>query len=243
MNLIPFTPQRFTDSALFLKDVDGQKLLIKTFINGDAESRLVLEQKKNLHWSASGFRVPKLLDTRIPEISGPYLAMEFIEGVNLSDYLKDQQAPLQAKLKILGEIFATNHQRHLQALANEDELLIHTDPNTDNIILSDGSIVFIDFEHISKVGSIPFAVAKEVATFVRRVIRNIGATHTDQVVEIMLNAYNYDDVMMNKLEELALGRSFQNLRRLKARLRKRKDPELVTRYDVADAVSRMRKNH
>jgi tRNA A-37 threonylcarbamoyl transferase component Bud32 len=247
MSLISFTPRRFTDSSLFLKEINGQKLLIKTYLNDDSDSRRKLESQKNLHWSACGFNVPKLvdidpIDIELGEISDPYLVMEFIHGVNLSDYLQDRQVSPETKLKTLSEIFEINHTRHLLALANEDDLLIHTDPNTDNIILSDGRIFFIDFEHISKPLDITTAVAREVATFARRAIKNLGVGHTGEVITLLLVAYQYNGAIMDKVEELTFGRSFQLLHRFKDHVKKRKDPELVSRYDVAETIKLLRSN-
>ncbi len=247
MSLISFTPRRFTDSHLFLKEMNGKKLLIKTYINDDRDSRRELESRKNLHWSAYGFNVPQLIDIELTglelgEIADPYLVMEFIHGVNLSDYLKNGQVSVETKLGPLSEIFELNYRRHLLALANDDSLLIHTDPNTDNIILGDGRIFFIDFEHISKPLDITTAVAKEVATFARRVIKNLGARYTSEVITLLLDAYQYNGAIMDKVEELTFGRSFQLLHRFKDHVKKRKDPELVSRYDVAETIKLLRIN-
>ncbi len=240
MSLDSFTPVRFTDSTLFLKEIDGQKLLIKTFINEQKEARRELELEKNLHWSASGFRVPGIIDIEFREITEPYVVMEFIDGINLSDYLKNPEVLLAAKLEVLGGIFKINYRRHLIALGNNDLLLIHTDPNTDNIIIRSNQFFFIDFEHFPRSLEISAAVAKEVATFARRVVRDLGIAAMQNVVEIMLVAYNNDALILDKVEELTLGRSFQWLHRLKNNLKKRMNAKLVTRYDIIETIRLLR---
>ncbi len=246
MSLDSFTPVRFTDSTLFLKEIDGQKLLIKTFINEQKEARrelelaLELELEKNLHWSASGFRVPGIIDIEFKELTEPYVVMEFIDGINLSDYLKSPAILLAAKLEVLGDIFKINYRRHLIALENNDLLLIHTDPNTDNIIIRTDQFFFIDFEHFSQSLEISAAVAKEVATFARRVVRDLGIAAMQNVLEIMLVAYNNDALILDKVEELTLGRSFQWLHRLKNNLKKRMNAKLVTRYDIIETIRLLR---
>jgi len=242
MSLSPFIPGRFTDSTLFLKEIDGKKLLIKMFVNEQKEDRREMELRKNLHWSAAGFRVPRIVDIKFNEIIEPYVVMEYVEGSNLSDYLKNPEIPLVEKLKVLRELFETNYRRHMLAREREDTLLIHTDPNTDNIIISPSGLVFIDFEHLSKALDIPAAIAKEVARFTRRVIKDMGASYTKDAVEILLLAYNYDVSVFDAVEERALGQPFQPLHRLKNKLKKFKNPELVTHHDIAQAIKLLRAN-
>lgn len=236
MSLTPFTPRRFTDSELFLKDVGGQKLLVKRYLNDDRQSRQELEVARNLRWSSHGFCVPKVLDIECEGIDQPYVVMEYVAGIHLSEYLADPQVSSADKLKLLEEVFRTNYRRHQLALANRDLLLVHTDPNTDNVILSSGRIYFIDFEHISSSRDILTAVSKEVATFTRRAVKNIGKRHLHEVIEILLQSYHGSMDIIDKVEELTLKRAFQPVHRLKHWLNKQLNPDLVTRYDIVDAI-------
>ncbi len=240
MSLNPYTPERFTDSILFLKEIDGQKLLVKTFINQHKESRRELELQKNQRWNAAGFCVPRIMDIEFKEITEPYVVMEYIDGINLSDYLKNPEIPLTAKLKTLSEIFKINYRRHMLAREQNDALLIHTDPNTDNIIISPKGLVFIDFEHLSKTLDISNAIAKEVGRFIRRAIKDLGTNYMREAIEILLTAYNYDASIFNSVEELALDRPFQSLRRFKNKLKKLKNSKLVTHQDIAEAIKLLR---
>jgi len=243
MSLEPFNPQRFTDSQLYLKEVDGSKLLVKVYLNEDKFARRDLEISKNRHWRNCGFDVPEILDMQCDEIAEPHVVMRYVAGLRLSEYLKDKEIPAQEKLNILESIFIKNFMRHDMALAHHDLLLLHTDPNTDNVILNQEVIWFIDFEHISKTQDVLTGVGKEVATFARRVIKDFGIEHTDEVIHALLQAYQFNPAIMNKVEELTFARPFQFLHRLKHGLRKKTRARLVTRYDIADAVRNLRLFH
>lgn len=240
MSLSPFSPQRFTDSQLYLKELNGNKLLVKAYLNQDKFARRDMEVSKNQHWRNCGFDVPEILNVQCDEIVEPHVVMRFLPGMRLSEYLKDKGIALQEKLNILESIFIENYRRHGRALTHNDMLLLHSDPNTDNIILNQGVIWFIDFEHISNTQDVLTGVGKEVATFARRVIKDLGVEHTDVVVHTLLQAYQFNNVIMNKVEELTLARPFQIIHRLKHALRKKAQARLVTRYDIADAVRNLR---
>lgn len=243
MSLISFNPQRFTDSQLYLKEIDGNKLLVKAYLNEDKFARRNLEISKNRHWKNCGFHVPEILDMLCDEIIEPHVVMKYVPGMRLSEYLMDKGIAVQEKLDILQSIFIKNYRRHEMALAHHDLLLLHTDPNTDNIILNQEVIWFIDFEHISKTQDVLTGVGKEVATFVRRVIKDFGIEHTNEVILALLQAYQFNVAIMNKVEELTFARPFQFIHRLKHGLRKKAQARLVTRYDIANAVRNLRSTH
>lgn len=202
-----------------------------------------MEVQKNLHWSTSGFCVPRIMDIEFNEIVEPYVVMEYINGTNLSDYLKDPEISSAAKLETLSELLRINYRRHMLAREHDDALLIHTDPNTDNIIISSSGLVFIDFEHLSKALDISRAIAKEVARFIRRVIKDLGVNYTNDVIGILLAAYNDDISVFDRVEERTLGQPFQLFRRFKNKLKKLRNPKLVTHHDIAEAIKFIRASH
>jgi len=243
MSLSPYNPQRFTDSQLYLKEVDGRQLLVKTYLNEGKFTRRDMEIARNRRWEDFGFRVPEILGLQCKEIAEPHVVMQYVPGTRLSEYLKDKRLDTHAKLKTLASIFLLNCSRHDMALANHDLLLLHTDPNTDNIILDGEDIWFIDFEHISEPQDVPTGVGKEVATFTRRVVNDLGIEHLNEVVQALLQAYQFNATILTKVEDLTLARPFQFIHRLKHGLRKKGDAELVTRYDIADAIRKLRLAH
>jgi tRNA A-37 threonylcarbamoyl transferase component Bud32 len=240
MNLRQITPDRFTNSRLLLHEAPGRKLLIKAFLGDNKEHRRELEGKKLTHWKAAGFSVPQLFDLQFPEVTEPYLVMEFIAGDTLKDFLRNAATALDLRLATLADLFRLNYRRHMLVRSHHDLLLVHTDPNTDNIIVSNGDFYFIDFEHSSKKTDSTSATANEVGTFARRVIRDLGVEHSRSVVERLLVAYHYDGEIFDKVEDLTFGRPFQLLHRIKDRLRRLKNSRSVTRYDVADIVRLLR---
>ena len=240
MNLKQITPDRFTDSRLLLHEAPGRKSLIKVFLGDNKEQRRELEAKKLTRWKAAGFSVPQLIDLQFPEVTEPYIVMEFISGDTLKDFLRTAATPLELRLATLVDLFRLNYRRHMLVRSHHDLLLVHTDPNTDNIIVSGRDFYFIDFEHSSKMADITSATANEVGTFARRVIRDLGVEHSRSVVERLLAAYHYDSEVFDKVEELTFGRPFQSLHRIKDRLRRLTNSRTVTRYGVADFIRLLR---
>ena len=236
MELIPFTPKRFTDSELFTTDLDGKKYLVKSYLCDDAELRRELERAKLRHWRACSFRVPNFLEDQEVALESPHLLIEFISGVNLSDALKDSSIAYEVKRGQLEQVYLENAKRHSIALGNNDKLLVHTDPNTDNILLMDHTYVTIDFEHPSKDRSILEAIAHEVATFSRRALTDLGREHLEDIVGIVNQCYTDKPDVLEKVCQLTLGRNFQFYHRFKDGKKKAKKPDLVTRYDVADSI-------
>lgn len=243
MSLYAFNPQRFTDSQLYVKVIGGNKLLIKTYLNADKFARRDMELTKNQHWRKCGFDVPEMLDMQCAGIVEPHVVMRYVPGIRLSEYLKNGETAFTEKLVTLEAIFKLNYRRHGLALAHNDLLLLHTDPNTDNIILDQGAIWFIDFEHIAARQDVLAGVGNEVATFARRVIKDLGIAHTSAVIRALLEAYQFNDTIMDKVEELTFARPFQFMHRLKHALRKRTQAKQVTRYDIADAIRNLRLGH
>ena len=240
IELTEFAPSRFTDSRLYIAEIDGRKWLVKIYANEQQQLRRDLERSKLLHWRERAFPVPQLLDVSLDDIAQPYLVMEYVDGAGLGDYLRKAGIAWSDKKNVLSSILHRNAERHALARHERDALLIHTDPNTDNIILSGQGYFYIDFEHPGSIENLETAMAAEVATFVRRVLNDVGAEFIEEVVSLLLQAYDHDVALFTRIESLTLARPFQLLHRLKDKQKKRKNPDLVTRYDVADAVSRLR---
>ncbi len=240
MNLKQITPDRSTNSRLLVHEAAGGKLLIKVFLGDNKEQRKELEAKKLTCWKAEGFCVPHLIDLQIPEVTEPHIVMEFISGDTLKDFLKVEAKEPDRRLTALANLFRLNYRRHMLARSRQNMLLIHTDPNTDNIIVSGSDFYFIDFEHSSKITDIASAVANEVGTLARRIIRDLGTERTRSVIESLLVAYHCDREIFDKIEHMTFGRPFQPLHRIKDHLRRLMNSRSVTRYDVADSIKALR---
>jgi len=236
MELTRFTPKRFTDSELFTVELGGKKYIVKSYLGDDAELRAKLEYAKLKHWRSHSFRVPSVIEGQKVPLETPNLLIEFVVGVNLSDALKDRSVAYEVKRSQLEQVYAENAKRHSLSLENDDNLLIHTDPNTDNIILTDQSYVTIDFEHPSKNKPILKAIAHEVATFSRRVLTDLGREHIEDILSLVGQSYAANPEILEKVRQLTLGRNLQFYHRYKDQKKKAKTPGLVTRYDIADGI-------
>ena len=236
MTLVPFTPKRFTGSELFTTELEGKKYIVKSYLGVDAAERCELERSRLNHWKNHFFRVPDFLDGQQVALDAPHLLIDFIPGVNLSDVLKDEMFSYEVKRGQLEQVYLENVKRHISAIENNDQMLVHTDPNTDNILLVDDFYVTIDFEHPSKERPILEAIAHEVATFTRRTLTDLGREHISDVVELICHCYTKKPEILEKVCQLTLGRNFQFYHRYKDNQKKVKKLGLVTRYDVADAL-------
>jgi len=240
MELTPFTPSRFTESMLYTFQQDGAGYFVKVYLGENAGLRRDLELSKLNQWSCQNFPVPKVNGTNIPRITDPYLIMEFIQGISLSYYLKDESFKFDIKINLLKKIFLSNYKRHQSAIKNNDKLLVHSDPNTDNIIVSGEEFHFIDFEHPGKKRHVLDACANEAASFCRRVVRDLGRSYLINIMTLFYNIYATENELLTRVEALTYNRSFHLVHRIKDRLKKAKNSELVTRYDVADALHELR---
>ena len=83
--------------------------------------------------------VTRLVDAGLDEQAGPFLVMEWVEGTDLAQWLKDNEPPLAQRLELfcqLAEATAHAHQR----------LIVHGDIKPGNVrIREDGTVKLMDF--------------------------------------------------------------------------------------------------
>ena len=238
MLITPFHPKRFTESELFIAKLDDKSFLLKTYIGNHAILRQEMEQTKLAHWRYHQFPVPNTFQIDIPPVKQPYLLMEYIDGQALSEYLKQSSITDDEKLSLLTQIFRCNAKRHQLALDLSDLHLIHTDPNTDNILIKDHEFFYIDFEHRVKEKTIVVAIAQEIATFCRRICTDFGREQIDTIIRLMLAEYNNQEIIQ-KVISLTTERPFQIIHRTKDQRKKQKNPAIITRYDIVDAIKKL----
>ncbi|MFO7798723.1 MAG: serine/threonine-protein kinase, partial [Rhodohalobacter sp.] len=83
--------------------------------------------------------ISRLLDGGITEDGSPYLIMEYVEGVPLDDYCREQKLPLEERLSIFLQICKAVQFAH-------SKLIIHRDLKPDNIFVTpNGRIKIMDF--------------------------------------------------------------------------------------------------
>jgi tRNA A-37 threonylcarbamoyl transferase component Bud32 len=239
MQLTSFEPSRFTQSSLFRATSNRCEYLVKSYLGPRADLRRDLEARKLRHWAALGFSVPAVFDIEVTQLKQPYLVMGYIESVTLKQFLQQPECQPQEQTSLLASVFECNARRHRLALNTNDSLLIHTDPNTDNILVTDQLFFHVDFEHPARETSITLAVAQEIATFARRVASHMDREQLPETVASLWSAYDHDQRLFGQIVALTRGRPLQVLHRFRDRRRKRAAPLLVTRYDIADAISKL----
>lgn len=224
---------RNSDSRLSLVDLHGKRWLLKVYLNDFKKERCALEQTKLRHWRHAGFAVPLLFDECMEGETEPHLLIEFIEGQNLREVLRNRELPVRNKMDILRAIFVENAARHRMAKAANDRLLVHTDPNTDNILVGIGTHTYIDFEHDSQHGDITEMIGNEIAVFVRRAANDLGKVHLRELCALAFDAYREQPTLLAAAEGMTLGRHWHWAHALKDRLKRLWAPDKVTKYEVA----------
>lgn len=131
-------------SVYFAERVDGefsQQVAIK-FLKSGFYSLYLRERFKREKQLLSRLHHPniaRLLDGGITEDGSPYLIMEYVEGVPLDRYCKEQNLKLKERLSLFLQICRAVQFAH-------SKLIIHRDLKPDNIFVTpDGQIKIMDF--------------------------------------------------------------------------------------------------
>ena len=83
--------------------------------------------------------IARLLDGGVTEHGDLYLAMEYVDGVSIDHYCKDNHLPIRDRLLLFTRVCAAVHFAH-------QNLVVHRDLKPDNIlVLSDGTPKLLDF--------------------------------------------------------------------------------------------------
>jgi len=240
MVLAPLTTFRASTNRAWLMEEGGQRWLVKHYVGDAAEARRDCEARRLGIWNRHGFRVPKIEDFRVTELEGkPYLVMEFIEAPTLQEVLKDSLQPLNDRLQWLRSIVAENRRRHDLTVKLQESDLLHHDPNTSNVLCPpNSSCCFIDFEGAVAGWQAGF-IAIEIAKLFRWAARDLGRREIEAVAALIVEAYVGREDWLRTISQRTLERPFQFYHRWQDGRRKRTAPDEVTKYDVADALTRL----
>lgn len=97
------------------------------------------ERERNILASLEHPNIARLYDAGITESGQPFLAMEYVQGSNLSEYCDLHQLPLSARLALFEQVLEAMQYAH----AN---LVIHRDIKPANILVSEsGRVHLLDF--------------------------------------------------------------------------------------------------
>ena len=83
--------------------------------------------------------IARLLDAGVSPDGLPYLVMEYVEGVPITDYCRDRRLPLQERLRLFQTVCSTVHYAH-------QHLIVHRDIKPANILVTkEGTPKLLDF--------------------------------------------------------------------------------------------------
>jgi tRNA A-37 threonylcarbamoyl transferase component Bud32 len=192
------------------------------------------------HWKKAGFKVPDIYDKQVQGVAKPYLVTSFIDGMTLQDYLLKDNEVIDKKIKTLSKLFRILSQRHDYAIRTDNRYLIHYDPSSDNILYTENGFYFIDFETIlPKRCSVLESASIELAITCRWIVRDLGIELIEEVLKLMVLPYTKQESLLRYIINRTLNRPFQFYHRRKNRHRKLEFPQDVTKYDIADALSKL----
>ena len=238
MDLQPLKTFRASSNQASLLQYEGRTFLVKRYAGTHPQERRNCEEQALQAWGRAGFNVPQLAALDLPELRHiPHLAMTYLAGSTLQEYLQKPGPSMAAKLALLTRIFEANCRRHLLACRQQQPELLHPDPNSSNVLLVHDEFFFIDFE--TKVATRPLeeAAAIEAAKFCRWTARDLGSASLPEVVERMVAAYRAQPGLLRRIVSRTCERPFQFFHRWQDRRRKQRQPQEVTKYDIADALA------
>ena len=240
MGLQPLKSFRDTSNSLYTL-IDGEnKFLVKCYRGGGGEKRRNRERFALNYWKAAGFLVPQVHDREVPGLSGPYLVTALLEGPSLRELLLTDVRSPEEKRETLARLFAEMARRLDAALSANDALSVHHDPNTGNIICAEDGFYFVDFEAPPrKTRRVQQASSIEIATTARWIVRDLGIEFLHETVKLLAGAFASREALLKRIVKRTAGRPFQFYHRRRNRKYKKAHPDDVTKYDIADALSKL----
>ena len=189
-------------------------------------------------WTQKGFDAPQL--KALPQgykTVRPALAMAYIDGRRLDHLLASPDTDLPDKMAAVKAVFAEMKARHCMALFERNHKLIHFDANIRNIMMKNGRSIHIDFEMGRLNESIDRSAAREVLKFSLQAANHIGAELLEDLIGELVLTYNIRQILKRIVDE-NLNQRLLRYHLKKDSKRKAKNPGLVTRLDLADALKR-----
>jgi len=239
VDLQPLKTFRVSSNQASLLTHEGRTLLVKRYSGERQQQRRDCEEQTLRLWAASGFNVPKPVPIDIPELRGScYLVVEYLNGPTLQEHLQSAATPVVDKMEVLTRILRDNCRRQALAVRQGEIRLLHPDPNSSNIICLGSDYYFIDFETTVALGDLEEAAAIETAKFCRWSARDLGIDHLPELAQRAAEAYRDQLPILHRIVSRTCGRPFQLIHRWQDRRRKRQHPREVTKYDIADALSK-----
>lgn len=142
-------------------------------------------------WRREGFDVPALLDLPAPEPTpeGPYVWLEYLPGVPLSDFIEDPEAPFADKVRYVERLGQELARRQGRALEISEPLLIQEHASVKHVIVDGERMVHFDLEGGYCPGfDITEAATQELSGILRSLARK-GECHLDDYLRALVAGY------------------------------------------------------
>lgn len=136
--------------------------------------RMATEQTVLTLLAREGFSVPKILPWGHEQrINQPVLALEWIEGLTLAEIVRSPQYSLETKRNLLFRCGVEMRQRHDRAINLFEPCLVFEHPSLHHVIVSNGKLVYIDFEiTFCRTSDIERLARREIAGFLYSLARS-----------------------------------------------------------------------
>lgn len=253
------TPNTFQDSntITYLRQDQGDGLLVKQYLRKQFNAKMVKyallrflgqevpveywppAQRRDFEktclslWLAKGFSAPEV--RTLPAdflITSPVLGIALIKGERLDTYLANPDLQTADKLSTIANVFAEMHNRHCMAIFEQNHQLIHYDANLRNLLIVNGQPVHIDFEMGHLKEHIDKSAAREVKKITLQVINHLDASLSYPVIRLLMAHYQIHHIVRRMVDE-ELERPFQRFHIQRDKKKKKKDPGLITKMDLA----------
>ena len=140
-------------------------------------------------WHNEGFDVPRVYPMDIPSLE-PCLAMEWIPGRTLSNLIQAGDESLETKKELIRRFTEILARRHDRALALNEPCLLFEHPTLNHVICCGDRLVHFDFEMVfTWKRDLERLVRRELAGFIRPLVRKSRKEETDSLVEVMVKTY------------------------------------------------------
>lgn len=169
-----------------------------------AKGRCRTERETLTLWHNEGFDVPRVYPIDFPSLQ-PCLAMEWIPGPTLSALIQSTEESLETKKDLIKRFTEILARRHDQALALNESRLLFEHPTLNHVIVSGDRLVHFDFEIVfTWKRDLGRLVRRELAGFIRPLVRKSRKEEIDGLLEIMVRTYPgtaYLEHMLIELEQ------------------------------------------
>lgn len=187
-----------------------------------ALTRWATERAAIAAWNSAGFAVPRIVDRPLPDtVTPPATWLEWIDGVLLSERLRDASVAVATKLDWIAAYAAETGRRHRHAIAAGETLLIHEHPGPQHVLVAGKRLVTFDLENaFAPRFPVLEAAAQEAAGFLYALDRLMGAD-ADMFLTSYVRAYGQGSLLPRLAHHIVSGRGwYRRIKRFSDRRRR-----------------------